>query len=572
MEKTVGALICLILVFSLVLIPFANADWNMFRADPSHDGVGTGNPVLTPAMLWDYQTNGSVWAAPAIVGGIVYVGSQDGNVYALSATSGVKIWNYNTGNPVGSSPAVVDGVVYITADSPSNVPPSGIPPPQYGYIYALSANNGDKIWNYTTQGWVTSPIVEDGVVYFGSEAGEVYALEAANGSELWKSTTEIKGSAITSTPAVVGGVVYYGSFDGGVYALNATTGDQMWRSFTSGGESSPAVVNGVIYIGSTLHNVYALNAASGTILWNYTTGEDVWSSPAVAEGIVYIGSDDGNVYALNAANGNQLWNFSTGSGTESSPAEDGGVVYISSDNSVYALNAGTGAKLWSFTAGAGTYADSDPVVDGDEVFVGCGNYVYAFGNSIVQSSHSETILLVTTPTGTSVDLELNGNITNAQMSLIHITTNKFNTSETLSFKLAGESGTGFSNITIPKSGVLQDKDGTSVTVLIDNKTAPEQGYTQDANNYYVWYTTHFGTQETALAGYGFGFSIVSIVFTKASSQSLPIEAIYGIVATVTLVTIVAVVLMLIIKGKKGKSSLENRLQDLNAFNSQRLNG
>jgi outer membrane protein assembly factor BamB len=549
----------MIFLFSVVLVPFANADWNMFRADPSHDGVGTGNPVLTPTLLWNYQTNGSIWAAPAVVDGIVYIGSQDGNVYAFNATNGAKIWNYNTGNPIDSSPAVVGGVVYIGSDSPSNTPPGGIPPPEYGYIYALNASNGDKIWNYTTQGWVSSPAVEGGVVYFGSQDRKVYALDAASGSELWSYTT---GGWVESVPAVVGGVVYVGSFDGGVYAINAQTGSQMWRSFTSGGAASPAVVNGVIYIGSTLHNVYALDADSGDKLWNYTTGGLVWSSPTVVGGIVYIGSDDGNVYALNAANGNQLWNYSTGSGTDSSPAEVGGVVYISSDNSVYALNAGTGAKLWSFTIGASPYADSDPVVDGDEIFVGSGNDVYAFDNSFVQSSYPETILLVTTPNGTSVDLAINGNITNTQMSNIQITTDKFNTSETLSFKVTGESGTGFSNITIPKSAVPQGTYGTSVEVLIDNKTAPEQGYTQDANNYYVWYTTQFGTQETALAGYGFGFSIVSIVFTKASSQSLPIEAIYGIVAAVILVTIVAVALMLIIKGKKGKSSLENRLQEL----------
>ena len=45
--------------------------------------------------------------------GVVYVGSEDGNVYALNAGSGVQLWNYTTGCPVFSSPAVVDGVVYV---------------------------------------------------------------------------------------------------------------------------------------------------------------------------------------------------------------------------------------------------------------------------------------------------------------------------------------------------------------------------------------------------------------------------------------------------------------------------
>src|SRR5664280_1958576 len=32
-----------------------SGDWPMFGSDPSHSGVGTGNPVLTPTLLWNYN-------------------------------------------------------------------------------------------------------------------------------------------------------------------------------------------------------------------------------------------------------------------------------------------------------------------------------------------------------------------------------------------------------------------------------------------------------------------------------------------------------------------------------------
>jgi hypothetical protein len=44
---------------------------------------------------------------------VVYVGSDDGKVYALNAANGAYIWSYTTGNEVYSSPAVVGGVVYV---------------------------------------------------------------------------------------------------------------------------------------------------------------------------------------------------------------------------------------------------------------------------------------------------------------------------------------------------------------------------------------------------------------------------------------------------------------------------
>ena len=41
------------------------------------------------------------------------MGSNDNNSYAFNATTGTKLWNYTTGGAVQSSPAVANGVVYV---------------------------------------------------------------------------------------------------------------------------------------------------------------------------------------------------------------------------------------------------------------------------------------------------------------------------------------------------------------------------------------------------------------------------------------------------------------------------
>jgi outer membrane protein assembly factor BamB len=48
-----------------------------------------------------------------VVNGVVYIGSLDGNVYTLNASSGAKLWSYTTSTTMPSSPAVAKGVVYI---------------------------------------------------------------------------------------------------------------------------------------------------------------------------------------------------------------------------------------------------------------------------------------------------------------------------------------------------------------------------------------------------------------------------------------------------------------------------
>jgi outer membrane protein assembly factor BamB len=109
------------------------------------------------ARLWNYATSGPA-SSPAVVDGVVYIGSRDGIVYALNATNGAQLWNYLTGD-WASSPAVVGGVVYFSSGDS---------------LYALNAAHGAKLWNYTTGGG-SSPVVVDGVVYFSS-GSTVYAL------------------------------------------------------------------------------------------------------------------------------------------------------------------------------------------------------------------------------------------------------------------------------------------------------------------------------------------------------------------------------------------------------------
>lgn len=97
---------------------------------------------------------------------MVYIGSWDhpqSRVFAFDATTGTQIWNSTIGIRVHSSPAVVGGIVYVgTLD---------------GYVYALNATTGTHLWNYTTRGeFYSSPAISGGIVYIGSYDGNVYAF------------------------------------------------------------------------------------------------------------------------------------------------------------------------------------------------------------------------------------------------------------------------------------------------------------------------------------------------------------------------------------------------------------
>ena len=88
---------------------------NMERMNPFENVLNVNN-VGNLELKWSYATGGTVYSSPAVANGVVYVGSEDNNLYALDAKTGAKLWSYATGGPVDSSPAVANGVVYVGSD------------------------------------------------------------------------------------------------------------------------------------------------------------------------------------------------------------------------------------------------------------------------------------------------------------------------------------------------------------------------------------------------------------------------------------------------------------------------
>jgi outer membrane protein assembly factor BamB len=63
--------------------------------------------------VWTFATRARVESSPAIAGGQVYVGSNDGRFYVLSVNNGAKLWEFNAGSPLSASPAIGRGRIVI---------------------------------------------------------------------------------------------------------------------------------------------------------------------------------------------------------------------------------------------------------------------------------------------------------------------------------------------------------------------------------------------------------------------------------------------------------------------------
>lgn len=306
-------------------------DGNLYAINP--DGT----------IKWKFKTNNYIESSPAIGSdGTIYIGSTDYNVYAVKPDGTLK-WKLDVDAVVVSSPAIgADGTVYVGTGSPENGGTAymGI---NDNKIRAINPDGTSK-WVFTTSYYVeSSPAIgADGTIYVSGDNGTLYALNP-DGTQHW---AFMAGSS-TSVPAIgANGTIYVGDYDHTLYAVNPDGTQSSGFSTTETRVWSPVVgMDGSIYVGASRH-LLAFNA-DGSERWAFPTGPLLISfAPFAAngalavgaDGTVYMGSIDCNVYAINP-NGTQKWAFTTGGPAISAPAigADGTVYFGSGDDNVYAI-------------------------------------------------------------------------------------------------------------------------------------------------------------------------------------------------------------------------------------------
>jgi eukaryotic-like serine/threonine-protein kinase len=345
----------------------------MFRGNAAHTGVYSGPaPRQFHRVKWKFPTGNRIVASPVTEGKLIYFGSDDGDVYAVESETGRQAWKTKTRGPVSATPAVSNGMLYIGSYD--------------GNFYALNAETGELKWKFATGGerrfeakglhgmqpknqtiadpfdiFLSSPVVIDGAVYFGSGDGHVYRLDANSGELDWKFKT---GDVVHASPAFADDTIFVGSWDSYFYAIDAKSGKQKWRFHGGedalihnqvGFQSSPAVVDGVVYTGCRDAQLYALDEISGKQKWKFDNQLSwVITSPAVCNGRVYFGTSDSALYHVaEAATGKSLVKEDGGAYMFSSPAVVNDTVFIGVVNGTFmARDAQTGKVLWEFQTDA----------------------------------------------------------------------------------------------------------------------------------------------------------------------------------------------------------------------------
>ncbi len=267
-----------------------------------------------------------------------------------------------------SSPAVENYLVFVGSRG--------------GFLYAVSIFNGKEVWKFEARGQVSSPTFADGLVYFGSLDHSVYCLKTSDGAMLWEYETD---GPIFTSPTVVAGAAYVTGSDGHVYSIDTTTGLLNWEKSIDYQMASSPVVSGELLIFGTGEKVVALQLTDGTITWIFNMGAPAppdqlsVSTPAVTAGRVFM-SSHGHIFALDTLTGAFIWDFQADSRIESSPTVLINIAYFGlSDGYLYALDARdnvTARVVWEYETEE--TIQSSPAVAGNKLFVASQDgYLYS---------------------------------------------------------------------------------------------------------------------------------------------------------------------------------------------------
>lgn len=225
--------------------------------------------------------------------GAVFVGSQDGTVYALDRETGCVRWTYRASAEV-RTPVVIEG--WAPGEEPAS-PPLAYFADHMARVYAVEATTGKLRWkmkvddhpNATVTG---SPVLHEGRLYVPVSSlevatagdpdyscctfqGAVAALDAATGEQVWKTRTiptppERVGETSVGTPVL------------------APSGAPVWNSPTI----DPA--RGLLYVGTgenysspandTSDALLAFRLADGKLMWSrQATAGDAWNNACMME-------------------------------------------------------------------------------------------------------------------------------------------------------------------------------------------------------------------------------------------------------------------------------------------------
>ncbi len=319
------------------------ADGRVFTLDAKTTvtAVSTGGQVIWQRAVnadgasEDDGTGGGL----AVDGDVLYVSTGLGTLTALEASTGRTIWTQDLNATASGRPTVSGDLVYIVAGDNTG--------------WALNKSNGRIEWQISSSESASNvlgapaPIVTNGLTVFAFGSGEMQAVFSRGGLRRWDASVlgGRSGRAlarindVTGRPVVADGVIYAGNQAGRTVAVDAGSGNRIWTA-SEGAFGTVLPVAGSVFIISDRNELVRLSAEDGTRVWgtdlpNFIKDRPLQRAeifahhgPVLAGGRLLVASSDGVLRSFDPVSGGLTGTFDIAGGATTAPVVAGQTLYL----------------------------------------------------------------------------------------------------------------------------------------------------------------------------------------------------------------------------------------------------
>lgn len=310
--------------------------------------AGTNVSAFSPSgqLLWQAKVKTATDDDDEATGGglayaddTLFVSSGFGILAAIDAETGAQKWEQQLDATGSGRPLIVGDLVYVTAGD------------EIGW--ALRKDTGRIAWQTSAAAsnsnvlGAPSPVVDGDLVVFAFGSGELQAVFRRGGLRRWDSSVlgEREGRAlskvddVTGTPVIVDGVLYAGSQAGRTVAMRAGSGKRIWTA-REGAIGPVLPVGDSVFLVSDRNELLRLDSSDGSRVWgvrlpNYTARKarktaEVYAhhGPILAGGRLIVASGDGVLRSFSPEDGSLIGTQEIPGGATTRPVVAGGMLYV----------------------------------------------------------------------------------------------------------------------------------------------------------------------------------------------------------------------------------------------------
>lgn len=312
--------------FELHLKPHVTAD-TIFVADVK--GRISAFDKANGRKKWRVKTDLAITGGVGGGGGLLFVGTRDGELVALWQNDGRIAWTSPLSSEALTVPAAELGVVVVrTVD---------------GNLQAFSAATGERIWSYThsvpslSLRGNSDPVLFAGGVLAGTDNGRLAVLALSNGALLRELPVAVPtGSSelarlvdVDAKVIVDKGIIYAVAFQGRVVALSLENAQPLWaRELSVYQDMSLDKEN--LYVADEMGHIWAFDRLTGATVW---VQDKLHARPVSGTGVysnvVLVGDYEGYLHAMDIADGRFVARTRVGDeGINVAPVVDKDVIYV----------------------------------------------------------------------------------------------------------------------------------------------------------------------------------------------------------------------------------------------------